>query len=160
VAYINSITLTGQKFSTGVPDNPSPEQLALFILLTNENFRKVPDTDLKKSQLRQQYALATLLSETMVLNKVESPCDLPGVECLSYAVKGLVQANLGLSGSISADLALLSGLEHLDLSMNSLIGMLPEKIGQWSKLTHLDVSHNALTGTVPPSVGQWNKLMH
>jgi Leucine-rich repeat (LRR) protein len=160
VAYINSITLTGQRFTTGVPDNPTPEQLALFGLLTNENFRKVPDADLIKLQLRQQYALATLLSETQGFDKVEGACDIPGVRCDNYAVIGLFQANQSIPGPISADLALLSDLEHLDLSFNSLIGTLPGIVGQWSKLTHLDVSHNSLTGTVPTSVGQWSKLTH
>jgi hypothetical protein len=62
------------------------------------------------------------------------------------------------TGTIPADLGLLTALQFLNLGVNSLTGTSPESIGQWTLLTYFDVESNALTGTLPESIGQWTLL--
>ena len=90
--------------------------------------------------------------------------------------------NLGLAGSIPAEIALLvrprslylyanelSGglppgicslttLEDLDVSQNLLGGELPSEIGNLTSLTYLGFSYNKFTGSLPASIGRMSKL--
>ncbi|MED6151332.1 hypothetical protein PIB30_081505 [Stylosanthes scabra] len=57
----------------------------------------------------------------------------------------------GLKGDISDQISLLSDLVSLNLSSNSLVGEIPNGLGQKS-LTHLDLSNNQLSGSIPDSI--------
>ncbi|MED6110892.1 hypothetical protein PIB30_047184 [Stylosanthes scabra] len=57
----------------------------------------------------------------------------------------------GLKGDISGQISLLSDLVSLNLSSNSLVGEIPNGLGQKS-LTHLDLSNNQLSGSIPDSI--------
>jgi hypothetical protein len=63
------------------------------------------------------------------------------------------------TGSIPADLGLLTYLDHLDFSLNELTGTIPASVGQWTALTYFDVSKNdGLIGSLPESIGNWTDL--
>jgi Leucine Rich Repeat len=112
------------------------------------------------------HKLLCFLSNTTLLI-LKSECRLPGVVCKERKFDWFLEpepilelSNLSLSGTISADLGLLSDLIHLDMSFNSLKGTLPESIECWSQLTHLDLSFNSLKGTLPESIKRWSQLTH
>ncbi|QHO12413.1 Receptor-like protein kinase [Arachis hypogaea] len=80
-----------------------------------------------------------------------------GVTCrMSKDNTGLVISQIdlgsqGLKGDISDQISLLSDLVSLNLSSNSLMGEIPNGLGQKS-LIHLDLSNNQLTGSIPDSI--------
>ncbi|KAE8802297.1 Tyrosine-sulfated glycopeptide receptor 1 [Hordeum vulgare] len=65
----------------------------------------------------------------------------------SPAVIGVLLPSKGLEGHISRSFGTLTGLEHLDLSNNSLSGGLPLELLSSSSIAILDVSFNKLDGT-------------
>jgi Leucine-rich repeat (LRR) protein len=66
---------------------------------------------------------------------------------------------VGLAGTMPAALANLTALEMLSLrsSSDSLIG--PVSVGDWPALQHIDLSFNSLTGILP-SRPSWTQLVH
>lgn len=65
-------------------------------------------------------------------------------------------SNRNLSGSLKAEIRLLSALEELDMSHNQLTGV-PAEIGQLSSLRTLNLSHNPITG-LPLELGNLRNL--
>ncbi len=65
---------------------------------------------------------------------------------------------LGLTGTIPAELGLLTGLRGLWLSGNQLTGPLPTELGNLSSLTGLGLSGNRLTGGIPVELGRLTNL--
>jgi Leucine-rich repeat (LRR) protein len=63
-------------------------------------------------------------------------------------VTNVLLASKRLEGRISASLGVLTGLQYLDLSRNSLSGGLPLELVSSSSITFLDVSFNQLNGTL------------
>ncbi len=63
-----------------------------------------------------------------------------------------------LSGSLKAEIRMVSTLEHIDLSNNKFTG-LPAEIGQLGKLETLDLSNNNFTG-LPHELGNLSKLQY
>lgn len=64
---------------------------------------------------------------------------------VSVSSQTLSLANKGLTGSLKAEIRLLTELKELNLSGNKFTG-LPAEIGQLSKLEVLNLSNNPLTG--------------
>ena len=62
-------------------------------------------------------------------------------------------AQMGLAGTIPAELGNLSSLTGLDLQGNQLTGTIPAELGNLSSLTGLDLQGNQLTGTIPAELG-------
>lgn len=62
----------------------------------------------------------------------------------------------GLSGSLKAEVRMLSNMRELDVSDNSFTG-LPAEVGQLSKLEILDLSNNPFTG-LPYELGNLSNL--
>lgn len=75
---------------------------------------------------------------------------------VSETVTELDLSGRGLSGSLKAEIRLLSKLETLDLHDNNFTG-LPAEIGQLTNLRILDLSNNPLTG-LPYELGQLHNL--
>ena len=65
---------------------------------------------------------------------------------------------LGLSGSIPAELAQLNNLQWLALSINQLSGSIPAELAQLNNLTTLALSNNQLSGSIPAELAQLNNL--
>ncbi|XP_027183863.1 probable LRR receptor-like serine/threonine-protein kinase At3g47570 [Coffea eugenioides] len=83
-----------------------------------------------------------------------SVCSWIGVTCGSRhsRVTSLDISNMGLTGSIPADLGNLSFLSYLDLSNNSFSGNLPGQLALLRRLKLLDLRRNNFSGKIPPSV--------
>ncbi|XP_047080472.1 tyrosine-sulfated glycopeptide receptor 1-like isoform X2 [Lolium rigidum] len=76
-------------------------------------------------------------------------CKWEGITCdRDKMVTDVLLASKGLKGHISPSLGILSRLQHLDLSHNSLSGGLPLELVLSSSITILDVSFNQLNGTL------------
>ncbi|KAM0856591.1 hypothetical protein ACQ4PT_048993 [Festuca glaucescens] len=76
-------------------------------------------------------------------------CKWEGISCgQDRTVTDVLLASKGLEGHISPSLGILSRLQHLDLSHNSLSGGLPLELVSSSSITILDVSFNQLNGTL------------
>lgn len=73
----------------------------------------------------------------------------PDMEILSLA-------NRSFSGSLKAEVRLLTNLQQLDISNNNFTGV-PAEVGQLSKLEVLDLSYNPLTG-LPHEIGNLQNL--
>jgi Leucine-rich repeat (LRR) protein len=172
VDYINSITLTGQTFTTDVAalDSASPEAKALLSLLVNIQINLVPNTASSRFRWLQMYALSTLLAQLPFFTYVGHECDWDGVKCAFIDLgdplgrqKVVVQLNFssfGVNGPLSMDLGLLSNLEHVDLSSNLCSGTLPTSLDRWTNLTFFDISSSLLVGALPSAIGLWTKLRH
>ena len=74
-------------------------------------------------------------------------------------VTGLDLAGLGLNGRIPPELGDLAGLEHLNLSYNTLTGGIPPELGKLTDLRTLELAGNALTGPIPPELGGLDILL-
>lgn len=64
-----------------------------------------------------------------------------------------------LTGTISPELAKLTFLTRLDLSlMKRLSGSLPPQLASLKKLVHFDVATNKLSGSIPKAYGGFTSL--
>jgi Leucine-rich repeat (LRR) protein len=76
-------------------------------------------------------------------------CKWEGITCSpNRTVTNVLLASKRLEGRLSAALGVLTGLQYLDLSRNSLSGGLPLELVSSSSITVLDVSFNQLNGTL------------
>ncbi|KAK1601376.1 hypothetical protein QYE76_037639 [Lolium multiflorum] len=76
-------------------------------------------------------------------------CKWDGITCdRDKTVTAVLLSSQGLKGHISPSLGILTRLQHLDLSHNSLSGGLPLELVWSSSITILDVSFNQLNGTL------------
>ncbi|KAL2499038.1 putative receptor protein kinase TMK1 [Abeliophyllum distichum] len=82
--------------------------------------------------------------------KGNDPCaDWFGITCNNGNITIVNFQNMGLTGIISPDFALLKSVQRLILADNNLTGTIPEGLTTLSGLTQLDVSNNQLHGKVP-----------
>ena len=63
-----------------------------------------------------------------------------------------------LTGSLPAELCVLSCIEHLGLGKNKLHGRLPLEIGKLTALTELNLVGNSFSGPIPTSMGRLTRL--
>ncbi|KAG6683274.1 hypothetical protein I3842_12G004600 [Carya illinoinensis] len=87
-------------------------------------------------------------------------CHWEGISCDHKGrVTHLWLPSKGLKGSISPSLGNLTGLSHLNLSHNSLTGLLPTGLfSLLNQLRVLDLSYNHLGGQLPIGIGGCSKL--
>ena len=151
-------------------------------------------------RIRQWYALFTLYYSTNGPswftnwgNFGSRECSLHGVECtqkqdfnsgIAYdAVIGVDLRSNSLNGRLPYDLAMLSHLEYIDVSENTLVGTIPELLitstvsmsnfsiyhntisgtlstsfgTSWVNMQVFDVANNTIRGTIPESLYQWSE---
>lgn len=65
-----------------------------------------------------------------------------------------------LTGVIPREIGSLAGLRSLNFSWNSLSGAIPEKIGELKQLESLDLSNNELSGEIPSSMTALTSLSY
>mmetsp|Transcript_13565 Transcript_13565/g.39553 ORF Transcript_13565/g.39553 Transcript_13565/m.39553 type:complete len:143 (+) Transcript_13565:1149-1577(+) len=73
---------------------------------------------------------------------------------LSSSLEKLYFGNVGFSGSIPAELGILSNLRQLDLHGNRLSEKIPSELGLLSNLRRLWLRTNYLTGSMPEEICQ------
>ncbi|KAG5525664.1 hypothetical protein RHGRI_032086 [Rhododendron griersonianum] len=106
-----------------------------------------------------------------------------GIQCNNSRITSIILPSMGLNGQLTGDIAQLSELQIVDLSLNTgLTGTLPPSIGSLTKLTSLylvgcgfsgpipdtigslqqlialDLNSNSFSGSIPPSIGNLSKL--
>ena len=90
---------------------------------------------------------------------VPDMADWPGVKTdAAGRVVELRLPGMDLSGSLSAELALLSELRVLDLGGNFFRGQIPGEFGDLSRLERLDLEGNRLSGGIPGEIGRLSEL--
>uniref|UniRef100_A0A2N9HLL3 non-specific serine/threonine protein kinase n=1 Tax=Fagus sylvatica TaxID=28930 RepID=A0A2N9HLL3_FAGSY len=84
-----------------------------------------------------------------------------GIGCNNSRVTSITLSSIGLTGSLSADLDLLSELKTLDLSYNKgLTGPLPRTIGSLNKLSNLILVGCSFSGPIPDNIGSLHQLAY
>ncbi|MEA2002073.1 MAG: S-layer homology domain-containing protein [Actinomycetota bacterium] len=88
------------------------------------------------------------------------PCTWFGVGCLGAGdtVTNLDVSNNSLSGLIPPELGNLSNLDSLWLGINSLSGSIPPELGNLSSLTTLSLTLNSLSGSIPTELANLTNL--
>ncbi|XP_047324934.1 leucine-rich repeat receptor protein kinase HPCA1-like [Impatiens glandulifera] len=82
-----------------------------------------------------------------------------GIGCTGASITSITLASLSLSGTLSGDIASLSGLTKLDLSYNKgLTGSLPQSIGSLKNLTILCLIGCSFSGPIPDTIGSLPQL--
>jgi hypothetical protein len=66
----------------------------------------------------------------------------------------------GLVGTIPNDVGLWTDLTKFFVSGNNLVGSLPSSIVLMTSLTDFDIRNNNLVGTVPKEVSQWTSIQY
>ena len=88
-------------------------------------------------------------------------CEWGFVECSNTGedqnnVTGLSVKNVGLTGRIPTELAMLKNLLHLEFAQNLLTGSIPSEFGILTQLNRLHLKNNLLTGSIPSEFGILN----
>ncbi|XP_075490920.1 putative LRR receptor-like serine/threonine-protein kinase At1g74360 [Primulina tabacum] len=79
-----------------------------------------------------------------------SPCNWPGISCneTTNRVTKVDLCDCNISGNLFQNFSALTELSYLDLSLNTIGGVLPEDLGQCRNLRLLNLSHNILNGAL------------
>lgn len=75
-----------------------------------------------------------------------------------YTNPELTLRRRGVGGFIPTELGLMTDLELLDLSENTISGTLPTELGRLTRLNTLVAQHNSLSGSVPSELGELSRL--
>ncbi|XP_073295433.1 probable LRR receptor-like serine/threonine-protein kinase At1g74360 [Primulina huaijiensis] len=79
-----------------------------------------------------------------------SPCNWPGISCneTTNRVTKIDLSDCSISGNLFQNFSALTELSYLDLSMNTIGGVIPEDLGQCLNIRFLNLSHNILHGAL------------
>ncbi|KAL4574901.1 hypothetical protein LXL04_021741 [Taraxacum kok-saghyz] len=93
--------------------------------------------------------------------KPGTQCSWSGVKCdlKSDLVDSLDISNRNLSGRIPPEIRYLTGLRHLNISVNQFAGPFPTVIFDLSFLQTLDVNHNLFSSVFPEGISKLKRLM-
>jgi hypothetical protein len=166
--FINTITLTNRTIARPGMEGTEPlsaEDRALEWIIASDPKDLTVGSPADEFRWTQRYALATLwiedVSEDGWAGQLDE-CQWPGNSCTEIdlgseigtqqAVTGMELENMGLSGSLSPDLGLLSNLVMFDVYNNSFGGTIPSTLARWTNITVMDLRDNDLTGTVPEGI--------
>ena len=79
--------------------------------------------------------------------------DWDGVKIRDGRVSEVLLLEKGLTGAVPAELANLTGLQHLWLNRNQLTGTIPPELGSLPAIKSLLLNENQLTGPIPTELG-------
>ena len=96
--------------------------------------------------------------QTLNWNVDLSMDDWQGVAIADSRVVGIDLSDLGLTGTIPAELGSLTDLQSLNLNSNKLRGSIPAELGNLSNLQELTAYDNQLTGEIPRELGNLASL--
>ncbi|KAG6412296.1 hypothetical protein SASPL_124971 [Salvia splendens] len=79
-----------------------------------------------------------------------SPCAWPGIKCdnSTNRVTEIDLSGCNVAGELFANFSAFTELSHLDLSSNTIGGMIPDDLGRCRSLKFLNLSHNIIYGEV------------
>ncbi|XP_075667182.1 leucine-rich repeat receptor protein kinase HPCA1-like [Castanea sativa] len=84
-----------------------------------------------------------------------------GIGCTNSRVTSITLSSIGLTGTLSGDIELLTELKTLDLSYNKgLTGTLPRSIGSLKKLLNLILVGCSFSGPIPDTIGSLQQLLY
>jgi len=175
VEFIESITYSDSVIVYPPPTSAvTPEEAAVIWLIENTNI-SVGDP-LDEFRLTQKYALLVLYYATQGeswtnkdgwLDPNTDECEWNGIECESMLINGNSQdvvseidlVDNNLNGDFPADIALLQGLQVLDLWDNpKLTGQIPTSIGLLSSMVDFAVANCGMSGPLPEVMSSWTNL--
>ncbi|KAI3764127.1 hypothetical protein L2E82_14130 [Cichorium intybus] len=148
---LRAINLARNGFVGEIPESFKNFRSLSYLSLSNCSFSNLSTT----LKILQHCPNLTVLVLTMNFRNEQLPAD----DTLSFkALKALVIANCGLSGSIPTWLKSSPRLQLLDLSWNRLTGSIPYYLGDFESLFYLDLSNNSLSGEIPKNLTQLQSL--
>jgi hypothetical protein len=174
----SAITNAAPASTAAALQNPASAQSRALAFVENSSATAA----LSESRIVQQFALATLgfrtglagrrLEEARQLQSWMSgtnECSWSGVTCDSQSsVIGINLSGRGLRASLPGELAMLSNLVTLDVSVNEFFGTIPTDFGRLVNLRTLRMEQNGLTGSIPNAMRnmrilrefyvEWNEL--
>ena len=83
----------------------------------------------------------------------------PEFALLSSGLEAIYLGGNDFTGSIPAELGMLTELRVFDIDGNEFDGSIPSELGMWSNLELFDVRMNNLNGTLPVELGEWTNLV-
>ncbi|KAL4586386.1 hypothetical protein LXL04_011022 [Taraxacum kok-saghyz] len=144
---LKAINFARNRFEGEIPESFRNFESLSYLSLSNCSFSNLSTT----LKILQHCPNLTVLVLTMNFRGEQLPAD----DTLSFkALKALVIANCGISGSIPTWLKGSTELQLLDLSWNNLAGSIPSYLGDFQSLFYLDLSNNSLTGVIPKNLTQ------
>ncbi|PPR96454.1 hypothetical protein GOBAR_AA24218 [Gossypium barbadense] len=177
ISFLEVLDLSFNKFNSSIPDSLySLNHLRFLSLSFNYLVGKISSAIGNLSSLIR-LDLSYNMLEGRLPTSLEDLCNLKEVN-LSYnkidqdiseilhslsrcSLNCLESLNLGinhLSGLLPDKLGQFKNLAYLSLAQNNISGPIPMSIGELSCLKSIDVSENQLNGTFPPSFGQLANL--
>ncbi|CAI5484419.1 unnamed protein product [Closterium sp. Yama58-4] len=138
---LTQLRISGHVLSGGLP--PSLSRLSHLVALDLSS-----NCHLSGSIPPALFTLPSLRELTLRGNTTTAAAAAAAVEALSPSLEILDVGGNALSGSIAAQVGLLTGLTHLVLDHNRLDGSLPRELGALWMLTDLQLQGNALQGDV------------
>ncbi|KAE9458171.1 hypothetical protein C3L33_09927, partial [Rhododendron williamsianum] len=115
-----------------------------------------------KQSLRNETIVSSwIFNQTNGNSSASSPCSWLGISCNTAGnVTGLNLSYTGLQGTLDhLNFSYFPLLLRLDLKYNRLTGTIPANIGLLSNLVYLDLSTNSFSGTIPLSVANLTKVV-
>jgi hypothetical protein len=162
--------------STGLDDTASPQYQAYQWLLNED---PLTDANTEPTRLAQRYSLATMyasLSGDIPSYATQNECEWPTVACGSpstnatstndtsvsraepWQVTEINMARQSFTGSIPAEIGLLSSLTFIDIGENEVSGSIPDELYQLTNLEHIYLHNNQMTGTLSEGIGNLQLL--
>jgi hypothetical protein len=120
-----------------------------------------------RNRMRQRYAVTVLVTALQGSNFVApntiaqaslKECSWTGVKCTNGTVTRIDWADIGLKGSLSEEVGLLTKLNHLDLGDNAIRGTLPNGLYDLANLKNLFLHGNRFSGILSTSISKLSKL--
>ena len=147
-------------------DSSSPQAQALTWLSGNTRLAEYTE-----ERLLQRFVLATLYYSTngdswtnnlgWLSNDDECTWNTVNpLNCAAQEMRIIHLSERNLQGTIPWEIGLLTSLIEIDLSLNSLDGLIPSSIGQLQQLEGIFLYFNNLWGTIPTEVGTLENLLY
>jgi len=169
--YINNVSFSANPIRYPVPvgDVATTEERAVEWLIEDDPLELSVERPGDVFSLTQRYSLATLYfgtngefwdeNEGWLLD--EDECMWFHVDCADdgFTIQQIDLSDNSLHGVLSADVGLLSSPTEVYLDINpNLGGTLPDSVGSWELLGVFDVSKTDLTGPLPSGMANWGAL--
>lgn len=154
--------IRASSFSSYAFEDPSsPESVALQLVRWTDDLESTSN-----GKILQKYAIAVLMftwglssNSSTFLSHVGSECEVNGITCDNNGnVNGITWPSLNLSGTIPADIGLLTSLELLNVANNGITSTFPISFFRLTSLQHLYMQNNALIGEIPWQIGAFGRL--